>query len=395
MFKVNKLVFFLMGTLLWSSAYSQENFIPGSIITNNRDTLYGLIDYPYWEVNPYKVSFKANVQSAPISYTPNDIIEYRVNNEIFISGHVASNETEVIETVFLQTIFNSKKSLYYYKSNSGVVNFYIKQGGQFELLINNDKGKEYIKQLSLYLSDYPEISKLLKRTAYTKYSLKALFNSYFQNSHTYVLFRHKSLPKVEYGFLAGASLTTLDFSHAKYNFLFLMDKTSFCNSYNFSGGFFLNVMLPWNKWRFTLVNELLYSSYKSSGNIKSVNSPTDYVIFTNEVALTYIKLNNMLRYKYSIGQTSIFINAGISNGYAFKRSVVEKRVDYEGTDIYHSEWTPFHRVRSYELGYIAGIGLKIKKVSLELRYEKSNGMEDLSAIETNINRYFLLLGYTF
>ncbi len=397
MLKVNKLVFFLMGTLLWSSAYSQENFIPGSIIKNDRDTLYGLIDYQYWEINPYMVTFKANAQSAPISFTPNDIIEYRVNNEIFKSSHVASNGSNVIESVFLQTIFDSKKSLYYYKSNNGVVSFYIKLGGRFELLINNGKDKKYLEQLSLYLIDCPKISTLLKRTTYTKYSLKKLFDFYFQNSHTYIIFRHKYVPKFEVGVLAGASLTTLDFSNAKYNFLKDLENANFSDSYNFSGGLFLNVFLPFNKWRFSIVNELLYSSYKVKTRRESYISADDYAIYRTEFALSYVKLNNLLRFKYPIGQTSIFINGGISNGYAFKQSNIEKgeaHFDYPPyIDYFDSR--PIHRVRSYELGFIIGAGVKHKSVSLELRYEKGNGMEDYSAIQTNINRYFLLLGYAF
>lgn len=394
MLKLNRLAFFLIGSLLWNSSYSQENFVTGSVITNDRDTLYGLIDYQYWELNPYKVSFKPDAKSASISYAPNDIIEYRVNNEIFVRGQVASNETEEVETVFLQTIFNSKKSLYYYKSNSGVVNFYTKQGGRFELLIKKDK--KYIEQLSVYLSDCPKVSKMIIGTAYTKFSLKKLFDNYFFNSHTYVLFRQKYVSKVEYGVLAGASLTKIDFSKAQFNFLHLLDTTEFSASYNFSGGLFLNVLLPWSKWRWSIYNELLYSSYKVNGSIKFITAIDDYVIYRTEFALSYIKLNNLLRIKYSIGQTSIFINGGISNGYAFKQSNIEKRESQNpGEPVYNSDFRPIHRVRSYEVGWIAGVGVKHKNVSLEIRYEKGNGMEDYSAIETNINRYFLLLGYTF
>lgn len=395
MLKLNRLAFFLIGSLLWNSSYSQENFVTGSVITNDRDTLYGLINYQYWEVNPYKVSFKPNAQSAPIFYTPNDIIEYRVNNEIFVRGQVASNETEEVETVFLQTIFNSKKSLYYYKSNSGVVNFYIKQGERFELLIKKDK--KYIEQLSVYLSDCPKVSKMIIGTAYTKFSLKKLFDNYFFNSHTYVLFRQKYVPKVEYGVLAGASLTTLDFSDAKYNFLKALEIANFSESYNFSGGLFLNVFLPFNKWRFSVVNELLYSSYKVKTSRESYISADDYTIYKTEFAFSYIKLNNLLRFRYPLGQTSIFINAGISNGYAFKQSNIEKGEAHFAYPpyVYYFDSRPIHRVRSYERGFIIGAGVKHKSVSLEVRYEKGNGMEDYSALETNINRYFVLLGYSF
>ena len=53
-----KFVFLLVCLTGVSLAYSQENFVAGSIIKLNGDTVKGYVDYRNWERNPNQIKFK-------------------------------------------------------------------------------------------------------------------------------------------------------------------------------------------------------------------------------------------------------------------------------------------------------------------------------------------------
>ena len=126
------------GFFFIQSSFGQNNYKPGSIINKNGDIIQGFIDYKNWEKNPKIISFKHSTEKEEIKYSPIDISEFTVNDEIYISAVVnievspihtsnlqfdpAFNYKE--ETAFLQAKVLGHKSLYYL--NNGKENFYIK-----------------------------------------------------------------------------------------------------------------------------------------------------------------------------------------------------------------------------------------------------------------------------
>ena len=52
----------LIGLLTYQLAFSQENYIPGYVIKNNNDTVFGFVDYRNWSKNPVMVKFKKNIE---------------------------------------------------------------------------------------------------------------------------------------------------------------------------------------------------------------------------------------------------------------------------------------------------------------------------------------------
>ena len=98
----------------------------------------------------------------------------------------------------------------------------------------------------------------------------------------------------------------------------------------------------------------------------------------------------MIRFKYPVGQQFLFVNAGMSNGLAIKEINERKRE----TKFYTTETTENIKVlddtRSYEQGYILGIGTKVKKYSLEARYEQGNAMSEYRPLMGISKRFYLL-----
>lgn len=401
-----------------TSICSQENYLPGSLVTIDNDTLKGFIDYRNWKNNPYRIAFKRQIDGESKPYTPFDIKEFRVKDEIYTAGRIevetSPTKTEELDKdsrlkillvyAFLQTVVYGQKSLYYYKRFKGKDNFYIKTESGYELLIhkkylakkdvgtviiNNNK---YLGQLTLYLSECPEIRSKLKHTQYNRKSLEQLFMYYYECAGTSYQFR-KEWEKALFrkGLSLGISRSSINFEN--YHFTPLVG-ADFEISTELSFALGLDVIFPRSRRRSSLYNELMYSSYNTRGYYPKVTGVNNNSNAHFELAYTYLKLNNMLRYRYEVGPVYVFINGGISNGYAI-REVNDKILDANtGGSSIHVENKDI-ATRRYEQGILFGGGLEIKGLSLEARWEYSNGMSDMLSLSSKVRRYYFMIGYAF
>ncbi len=414
--QLKKFTLVVFGMLLFQSSFSQINYLPGYVINNNGETLNGLIDQRNWERNPDKIKFKTNSDTTPVIYKPTDVLEFKVGNEVYVSATVDTEVSNVttdmldddsrlkikVETVFLQTFFKGEKSLYYYKNADRKMNFYIKKNTVFELLVYKKylKGielreyKKYLGQLSLYLNDCSSIMKKLEKVSYKKGSLIDLFKSYYKCSGDDVSFQKKrKKSQIEIGVLTGVSFTNLDFN-SKDSFRDLVN-TQYNVSTNIPVGLFVDLTFEGNfsKWSFN--SELLFSSYKFKGDYEKITNENDYSTTKTVFRLSYLKINNLLRYRYPVGRTFLFFNGGISNGLALKKTnTKEITTKFYSTDRIYNE-SAIKAVRTQIQGYILGSGIKYKNVSFEIRFEKTNGVSGAGELDSSLSGYSFLCGYRF
>lgn len=417
-----KIITFLFLILIFNNlSYSQENYISGFIIKNNYDTVNGFIDYRNWIKNPEKIDFRIGTKTATVSYLPTDIKEFKVENEIYVSGIVEIETTSLldselelnlqskitIDTVFLQTLIKGEKGLYYYKNYDGRGNFYVSNGSGFELLvykkylkpnINENLVTEYNKykiQLASYLSDYYIVHFKLKDTKYNKKELTKLFQEYYTFSSSEVEFKRKR-DKIlaEFGLLAGGSYTNLKFSSWSKMFDFVTE-SNYEPSIDFSAGAAINFVLPWYQRKFSIDNDLLYSTYNFENRREDITNEDIYSITTTRFSYSYLKINIMPSFKYPVNNVFFFFKAGISNGFAISETN-HKKTEYTVYSVSSvSENTALTYTRKHESSLVFGTGIKYKKISFEARYERGNGMSDIINLVSKTNRYYLLLGYRF
>jgi len=417
--KVKKNGLLLIGILTFQLSFSQENYIPGYVIKNNTDTLFGFVDYRNWEKNPDKIKFKTNIENNPISFNPTDIIEFKVDGEIYVSGIINTEVSPIqadklkddpqinikVDTTFLQTIFRGKKSLYYYKNSDGKENFYIKQNIGFDLLIYKRhlkqqdgerviiENRQYLGQLTLYLKDCETINSKLQNTSYNEMSLIKLFQYYYKCSLSDISFQ-KEIQKIhlDIGVLAGVSLTSLEFQSDAFPYLV---EAGYNPSINFSSGIFFDFLLPRNQGKWSINNEILFSTYKVTGSYEEYENENNYSVTTTEIGYSYLKINNLVRFKYPIGHLFLFLNAGISNGFAINEINYKKKESKFYTTNTVVEELALNDTRKYEQSFILGTGVKYDRFSIEIRYEKGNGMSEYSTLKSSTARYYFLLGYRF
>lgn len=401
-------------------SFSQENYVPGYIIKNSSDTLHGFIDYRDWIVNPREVNFKVNYGDTPSTFRPTDILEFGVQNEVYEGGIINTEVSDIkpdklsqdpaltikVDTAFLKALVKGEKSLYSYENAEQKVNFYIKKGSSFELLIFKrytvskydklliNEDKRYLGQLNLYLKDCSSISSRLENTSYIQKNLVSLFRHYYNCTSTAPSFQAtRKKIHAQFGILAGASFTNIKFSKMNNSF-YALNKSDYKLSSNMAAGIFLDLMMPGNQGKWSIYNELLYSSYAFDGSFKYIQSPQYTTTTSTELGFNYLKINNLLRYKYPVRQMYLFLNAGLSNGMAISETNHQKIVMQNPAYEQVSEGVAYYDPRHFEQGYILGTGIKRKALSLELRFEKGNGITRNPALNST-TRYYLLLGYHF
>ena len=233
-----RIALIVLGILSFQLIFSQENYISGYVIKNNSDTVHGLIDYRNWSYNPNTINFKKNMKDDPISFSPNDIKEFKVGKEVYVSGtiksEISSSQTNQLSyefsiktkdhKTFVKTLIRGNKSLYYFKNIDEKENFYIKQDTSFELLIYKKflttkniedlitENKRFICQLTIYLADCKTIQTQLKNTTYSEKSLLHLFEYYYKCSSIDLSFKKEiEKIKIKFGVFTGISRTALIF----------------------------------------------------------------------------------------------------------------------------------------------------------------------------------------
>lgn len=401
------------------SIYGQENFKSGYIIDQKGDTIKGLIDYRNWGVNPKMIIFKKSMEDQNISYSPLDIKKFGVESEIYEGAIVNIDKSSIVtenlskkaeieyqrDTIFLQTLIGGEKNLFFYRDFNKKTYFIIKQGDTFDYLVykiyekvvNGSPSiaynKRYIGQLTVYLQDCPKIKDKIAKTSYTQKGLISLFNEYNKCTNREITFKKtREKLKFEFGAIAGLSLTKLKLSGGS---TYALPPINFSISKDISLGLSLNIILPRNQGKWSINNELMYTHYKVDGRGEIPNSYGEILKSYKSFEFSYIKMTNMLRFKYPIKNIHLFCNAGISTGYAIEGTsyLEENSVTLGVVHEYYGKL--LYKTRKFEYGANFGLGIAYNKLSFETRYEMTNGFSAYSQLFTNVNRLFFIVGYRF
>lgn len=397
-----------------------QNFQPATIVTTDGKSVEGEINYKDWKKNPAQIQFRKS-SGSPEIYSATDLKSFTVSDDRYVSAIVdvddrsdnsssLTTEPEIIthrDTVFLRALVTGTKSLYYYVDIAD--HFYILKNDTFELLRYkkyispaNDQDNVYlynrgfVTQLSQYLEGCEVFKGSMDRVKYDDDNLKKAFGKYYAcKSASPEFVRSREAEKVEIGVIAGASSTNFKVKTSSSNVTMVaMSRAKFSASTNFAGGVFFDIVFPRQRGKVSLNNELTYSSYQTSGTYRVSQSPTRYDDRIFEVAYSYVKMNNMFRYKFLLNNSAIFVNAGLSAGMLLndesKLTLFRKSDNIENTQVDNAFKID---ARSFEVGILGGAGFRKNRISLELRVERGSG--PISELETSatVYRYYALLGY--
>jgi len=415
---LRKITLLVFGLLLFNACLAQENYLQAYVIGLKGDTIHGFIDYRNWGKNPDTIMFKNQLTDQPIIHTPLSIKNFCVDDEIYASAVLLNDISPFLtgelehgkepnlkkDTIFLQSLVLGEKSLYLYKNSMGKDVFYIGTDTTFTLLeykryiaeqytTDVKENKRYLNQLAVYLNDCPTIQQDFKSLKYERKSLEKLFQTYYKCTGTNYEFNKKEEKvRAEFGAVAGLTFNNLHFDPA---LVYNRKEMEFNTTASYSVALYADIILARNQGKWSLYNELAFSPYKVEDNMSVYLNENEYSNISMTFGYAYLKLNNMVRFKYPVGKTFVFINAGMSNGYALK----EINQVHSDRKFYSSETSEddeaLNSTRRYEQGLLAGLGAKYHKYSFEFRYERGNGMSVMLNLNSITNRYLFLFGYRF
>lgn len=220
-----------------------------------------------------------------------------------------------------------------------------------------------------------------------------LFRIYYDCIDAEIEFqKEKDKYSLEFGILGGPSVTKLNFISISFPYI---AKVDYPLSPYFSGGLNINIILPGHQKKYSFNNELFFTSYKVDGQYDEYVNENDYTTTYTRIGYSYLKMNNMFRFRYPVKNFSFYFNAGISNGFALTEDNYKKKIVKAYTMYRVTEDKAIPSTQRYEQGYILGLGTRVKDISFELRYERGNGMSKHANLRSIASRFYLLLGYKF
>ena len=147
--------------LMSATVNSQNNFLKGYIITNQLDTIHGLVDLRMDDKNAYQCIFKQGQGELAITYSPGEIYGFRFDEigKYYVSRKISIDEEE--QEVFLEFLIKGEMNLYYYLYKNKEYFFFENQEGKmlaiskkddYLILRENHFGQEgrYIVEDNLY-----------------------------------------------------------------------------------------------------------------------------------------------------------------------------------------------------------------------------------------------------
>ena len=92
-------------------SFSQSDFRPGYVITNDDDTLTGFIDYRGDDYNSVNCYFRPTMEDSRILYAPGEIKSYKfLDGRLYVSKQVEIDK--VMRDVFLEQLVKGRANLY-------------------------------------------------------------------------------------------------------------------------------------------------------------------------------------------------------------------------------------------------------------------------------------------
>jgi len=411
---------------------AQENYTPGYVITLNKDTLKGKINNREWNINPSAIQFQDTTGKTTL-FKPDEIAGFFVApRDKFISCHVSLDLTsfqtqDLIDhkpqkavkdtAVFLMVLVKGKASLYYLKDRNNREHYYVSTGNvsPMELIIRktyivpevgNTNEKSHVATVELFkgqlivlFSDCKEMMNSINISNYSKISLTKLVIKYnvCQKSPVEYVRKGERL-KIKFGLLAAPCITKINFGRRGVIDYGVDDVSGMKlkDCYSFLAGASFHLIFPRQLAQWSLVNELVYKSYSSSGMVSGYTS--DYIYYVNSLTLkmSYLKLYTMIRYQIPKRKFRPFADIGMSNTYSLKVEDNETTMKKFNDFVWNGSTTPFYpsSPRKLQIGALCGIGASWWKISGEIRYEWTQGLSPIG-LGCPENTFFFVVSFLF
>ena len=137
------------------------------------------------------------------------------------------------------------------------------------------------------------------------------------------------------------------------------------------------------------------TTFEYKGELYESANENDYSTSYTTLGGGFIKWQSLARYKVPLGKLTLFANAGPSIGFGGlgKNQVYIERNFYG--QMRYQDQKAINNYEKTEFGLVGGVGLRLKRFTMESRYEYGTGFVNNETLSSSANRVYLLLGVRF
>jgi hypothetical protein len=397
------LVLLTITICLSTVGFSQADFRKGYVITNERDTLFGLVDYKVG-TRPYKWCDFKEIKSQKITtYQPGEIVGYGFVFDKFFESREVLLLPEPSKLVFFEVIVSGTVSLYKYEQNYFVekndeglhklTNEYIETVIDGKSVFKNTN--QHIITLNMLLSDCGSVSARNQKASLSEKYLTSLIEKYNTCKGTpTATYKNKKVPvRSKFGIYAGVNISQLDFvnKNAGYDHL----DGSFDSPNSPAIGVSLDISSPRINERLSFhIGIQYFNSEYNRFSQEDNGTKTTHSTFK----MQQVKIPLGIQYTFGRKDFSPFIAIGMSGtAYLSSDFKVIQEVEFNNTtEVYKYDGSV---PKNNQIGIWGGCGIlksisKKLDASLELRYELTNGIDENvdPEVDSKITNFQILVG---
>ncbi|SNR16880.1 tRNA modification GTPase [Tenacibaculum jejuense] len=402
----------LVFILVVNTLFAQISFEKGYFINNTGERIDCLIKNLDWQNNPTEILYKNNENSPEKKLSIHQVQEFSIlNSSKFIRAEVAIDRSSDVlhlltrernpnftnELIFLKVLEEGKANLYYYSDNNLTRFFFSKPNKKITQLVykrylanvSEIKTNNYYKQQILKNLDSDKISNSkIKWLKYNLKSLKGIFSLYNESTNELNTNQIKNDSKSFSDFFnlnVRPRINNSSLSIANSSIFQGFRSAIFESKTNFGLGIEAELLLPFNKNKWSVIIEANYFEYESLGQ-KFVNP----VSLANEQGkITYKSLEipvGIRHYMFLNEKLSLFVNLQVVFNNTFDSSSIEFISENDRPTI-----NPLSI--SFTNNYAIGAGLKHKRFILEFRHYTNKKLKNLTNWDSEFSTNSIILGY--
>ncbi|MAW95053.1 MULTISPECIES: outer membrane beta-barrel protein [unclassified Leeuwenhoekiella] len=398
-----KLSFFTIFFIVCITIQAQITFEPGYYVTNQKQKVTGLVRNADWSNNPTHFEFKTDASAKSQTINLSSAQEFGINGQSkYVRARVdIDRSTEDIATMspsrdpdfneeilFLKVLVEGNASLYKYKDGQLIRYFFKTENSDINQLIykkyvfssrKTAENKTFQQQLYNGVNCLDQSVKQISDLNYSSRQLVAYFVA--ENTCSNAAFTNYEANRMKADFnlylRAGINFSSLSVS----NVMAVYRDSDFGNSVDPRFGIEAEVILPFNKGKWSLFTEPYYESYSGEAFREGNSGPLSN--YENRVDYESIGLPFGIRYYAFLNEhLAAYLNLGVQWHFDFDNEIVYARAS--GSEI------PISIKAGQTLFFGLGVSLN-KRYALEARYNTSR---DLTSTSGNVYSEFQVLSLT-
>ena len=398
---MKKLATILIFILPWVIINAQD-FEQGYILTNDQETIPGLVRVQSNQKMQNVCLFKRSGDAEIIIYSPGQIIGFGIGNTSFRETLTVQIDDYNQRLLFLERLVIGRISLFRYFDNDEV-SFFLHKEGQ-----NTGRrlipGEPYLGVLNTLMDDCAIVKNEIRRVDYNEESLRVVLDIYNscswdpQQSTEYVIEnqRSKAPGKLYFGPVIGGGIDALKIKESSGSYL---DLVAFDSRVSPTLGFGLRPSFPSAGTEFSLDFQVLYQQRIFKGESEEFVPPD--ITERNVVLLEMHSVSIPVMFRIATGKGNMkhFVQFGLLYRFLFTQSNINLREQETGNIVILNEDEVFEAA-SGELGFGAGIGSAIplsnnRLIEAGLRFETGAGVDNAQTAITGTQMIRFTLSYLF